>query len=61
MLIYFFFVTANRRFEAIMPQLMKSVDVTEQLKASDPMKWIDLMNALKAQVEEIILSELIYE
>ena len=51
---------ANRRFEMIMPELMKSAGVTEQLKASDPMKWVGLMNTLKAQAEEIILSELIY-
>lgn len=51
--------TANRRLEMIMPELMKSAGVTERLKASDPMKWVGLMNALKAQAEEIILSELI--
>ncbi len=51
---------ASRRLEVIMPKLMKSADVTEQLKASDPMKWVGLMNTLKAQEEEIILSELIY-
>lgn len=51
--------TANRRLEIIMPELMKSAGVTEQLKANDPMKWVGLMNALKVQAEEIILSELI--
>ncbi len=52
--------TANRRLKMMMPELMKSVGVTEQLKASDPMKWVGLMNTLKAQAEEIIISELIY-
>ena len=51
---------AHRRLEMMMPELMKSAGVTEQLKASDPMKWVGLMNTLKAQTEEIILSELIY-
>ncbi len=51
---------AHRRLEMMMPELMKSAGVTEQLKASDPMKWVGLMNTLKAQAEEIILSELIY-
>ena len=32
-----------------MPELMKSAGVTEALKASDPMKWVGLMNTLKAQ------------
>ena len=34
--------------------------MTEALKASDPMRWVGLMNSLKAQVEEIILNELVY-
>ena len=33
--------------------------VTEELKACDPMRWMGLMNTLKAQAEEIILAELI--
>jgi hypothetical protein len=44
----------------MMPELMKSAGVTESLKASDPMNWMGLMNSLKAQAEEIILSELVY-
>ena len=52
--------TANRRLEQMMPELMKSAGVTEELKARDQMKWVGLMNNLKAQAEEIILSELVY-
>lgn len=52
--------TANRRLEQMMPELMQSAGVTEALKASDPMKWVGLMNNLKAQAEETILAELIY-
>ena len=51
---------ANRRLELIMPGLMKSASVTEELKASDPMKWAGLMNTLKAQAEETILAELVF-
>ena len=50
----------NARLEQIMPELMKQNGVTESLKASDPMKWTGLMNNLKAQAEEIIFDELIY-
>lgn len=53
--------TANRRLAIIMHELMKSAGATEQLKANNPMKWVGLMNTLKAQAEEVILSELIYE
>ena len=52
--------TANRRLEQMMPELMKSAGVTESLKASDPMKWVQTMNSLKTQAEEVILNELIY-
>ena len=51
----------SRRLEQMMPELMKSAGVTEELKARDQMKWVGLMNSLKAQAEEIILSELVYD
>ncbi|QJU17607.1 TnpV protein [Blautia pseudococcoides] len=34
--------------------------ITEQLKATDQLKWVGLMNMVKAQVEDIFFSELIY-
>ena len=52
--------TANRRLEQMMPELMSLNGVTESLKETDPMKWTGLMNNLKAQAEEKILDELIY-
>ena len=52
--------TANRRLEQMMHELMKSAGVTEELKASNPMQWVGLMNNLKAQAEETILAELVY-
>jgi len=51
---------ANSRLEVLMPQLAKAAGVTEQLKASDQMAWVGLMNNCKARAEEIIMSELIY-
>ena len=52
--------TANSRLERMMPKLAKAAGATEELKANDQMAWVGLMNACKAQAEEIILSELIY-
>lgn len=52
---------ANRRIDLLMPQLAKAAGVTEELKANAPMAWVRRMNVLKAQVEEIILHELIME
>lgn len=51
---------ANERMDILMPQLMKAAGVTEELKATNQMKWVGLANALKAQAEEIILDELIF-
>lgn len=51
--------TAQNRLEQMMPQLAASAGATEQLKASDPMKWVGLMNTCKAQAEEILMAELI--
>ena len=36
--------TAQSRLEQMMPQLAKDAGATEQLKASDPMRWVGLMN-----------------
>ena len=52
--------TANRRLEQMMPVLMKAAGVTEDLKAKDPLAWVGLMNSCRAQAEEVILQELIY-
>ena len=52
--------TMNRRLEQMMPELMETAGVTEELKARDPMTWVGLMNTCKAQAEEILLTELIY-
>ena len=53
--------TANERMDTLMPQLTKAAGVDEALKAADQMRWVGLMNALKAQAEEMILSELIFD
>ena len=52
--------TANERLERLMPPLMKAAGITEQLKTTDQLEWVGLMNTIKAQAEEIIFTELIY-
>lgn len=51
---------AQARLETIMPRLMQDAGITETLKAQNQMEWVQRMNAIKAQVEEIINDELIY-
>ena len=52
--------TAHRRLEQMLPQMAKQAGVTENLKMTDPMRWAGLMNNLKSQAEEIILTELVF-
>ena len=50
----------QERMDAMLPRMMEAVGVTEELKARDPMRWVGLMNTLKAQAEEVLFQELIY-
>lgn len=52
--------TAKTRIEQIMAQMAKAEGVTEELKATDPMRWTGLMNNLRHSAEELVLSDLIY-
>lgn len=52
--------TAQNRMEQMMSEMAEKAGATEELKASSPLKWVGLMNTLKAQAEEIVLNELIY-
>ena len=53
-------VTANERMAQMIPELMQANGVTEELKATDPLRWTGLMNNLKAVAEETVLTEIIY-
>ncbi|WP_158398970.1 TnpV protein, partial [Faecalibacterium prausnitzii] len=50
---------ARERMDAMLPRMMEAAGAIEELKACDPMRWVGLINTLKAQVEEIIQVELI--
>ena len=41
-------------------QMAERMGVTEELKASDPMRWVQIMNNIKASAEEIVLKEVVY-
>ena len=51
---------ARNRMKLIVPELAKQYGVTEQLKAENQMEWVRQMNACKAQAEEVVKAELIY-
>jgi len=51
---------AERRMDALLPEMMKAAGVTEELKARDQLAWVGLMNNCIARAEEIVLSDLVY-
>ena len=52
---------ARNRIELIVRSLAEQNGVTEKLKAENQMEWVRQMNACKAQAEEIVKAELIYD
>ena len=54
-------VQANSMVEAIVANLARERGIDEELKASDPLKWVAEMNNIKASAEEIVLREVIYQ
>ena len=51
---------AQDRLERMIDRMKAVEGITEALKASDPMVWVQSMNNIRARAEEIILQELIY-
>ena len=51
---------AREQVEMLMEQIAEKQGVTEELKAQDQMKWVRLMNNIKASAEEIVLKDLVY-
>ena len=51
---------AKERFEILMKQMLDKNPIDENLKDTDTLKWVGLMNNYKYLVEEMILKELIY-
>ena len=52
--------TARNRIEQIVSQMAQTEGVTEELKATDQMKWVGMMNNFRSAAKEQILQELIY-
>ena len=52
---------AHEQLDLLAAQMAEKMDVTEELKASDPMRWVRLMNNIKSLAEEIVLKEVVYK
>ena len=50
---------AREQLDLHITQMAKRMGVTEELKASDPMRWVQMMNNIKASAEEIVLKEVV--
>ncbi|MCD7744952.1 MAG: TnpV protein [Lachnospiraceae bacterium] len=50
--------TAHRRVEQLMDELLAKNPAPD--KATQQMAWVQHMNSLKAQAEELVLTELVY-
>lgn len=48
------------RLDILINQLKEQENITEELKATNQLKWVGKMNNIKNRAEEIILSNLIY-
>ena len=46
--------------EYLIKEMAKRQCVTEQLKATDMMKWVEMMNNIRACVDEIVLNDIVY-
>ena len=52
--------TAIERVEKIIKQLKEKSNLTEDMKNTDMLYWVGMMNNFKNQAEEIVFNELIY-
>lgn len=51
---------AQDRLDRIIEQMKTAEGITEDLKASDPMAWVQRMNNIRTRAEEIIREALIF-
>ena len=51
---------AHEMLDQIVGQMKVVEDITEDLKARNPLGWIQRMNSVKHRAEEIVMRELIY-
>ena len=51
---------ARAMLEQLIGQMARQEGITERLKASDQMEWVQRMNSIRSRAEEIIRKEIIY-
>ena len=48
------------RCRLIVQQMTQAEGITEELKATNPVRWVQAMNSIRSRAEEIIQIEMIY-
>ena len=51
---------AQSRFSRLVKEHAEKEGITEQLKASDQMKWVQKINNIRERVTEVVVEEMIY-
>ena len=51
---------AQQMFTIIVAQMIKTENITEQLKAQNQLEWVQRMNSIQERASEIVCNELIY-
>ena len=52
---------AEVRFDAVMDGYKRLYGISEQLKAEDQVRWVQMMNLARAETGQNVLDEIIYE
>ena len=51
---------AEEMFDTLIEQMKKAEGITEQLKATNQMKWVQLMNNIRNRAEEIVRNDRLF-
>ena len=51
---------AEVRFDVVMDGYKRLYGISEQLKADDQMRWVQMMNLARAEAEQNVLDEIIH-
>ena len=55
-----FFLAAQEMMATLMEQVARVQGIDDHLKTTDQMRWVQMMNNVRAQAEEIVAIELLY-
>ena len=53
-------IEAEKKVKRIIKQLKERSDLKEEMKDSDPLYWVGMMNNFKNRAEEMVFKELLY-